>query len=611
VAPLIASAGSGDGAQVRAARGTNWAGFAVIVAASALATAPMVVRGTSCGNDFDFHLVSWIDALQSWRHGIVYPHWAASANFNTGEPRFVFYPPLEWMLGAALGAVMPWAAVPVALVFLLFAGTGLATRALAREAMENGPATLAGCLAIFSGYALLTAYQRSAYAELAGGLCIPLMLMFLLRDGRPASASMIPRSQNRDGGYPRAMDSVPALAFTIAAAWLSNVPVGLMASYLLGAVALACAVTVRSWRPLARAAAGLGLGLGLAGIYLVPAIAEQHWVDVSQALLDPYEQIQNSFLFSHQVISDPDTALHNIELDRISWMAVGMTAAALAGVLVSWRRSRLPGARRWWIPLALIPPAVLLLLLPVSLPVWNLLPRMRWLQFCWRWLTAVEAPMGIFVAAAVWSEGRRWMVAAACGVGCLGMTMVAGQTFFTPCYPEDSVPGMLAAYRAGTGFEGADEYSPEDADSSLIAIGLPGGCLVRDTQTKLGVGIGDEQPQWSPAQGSCLQAFSFDGGGDADHWKLRGTAAQDGWLVLRLRAYPAWRVRVNGQAEAQLSRREDGLIVVPAHSGSFQVTVDWTTLREAWAGRGISLAALVLVIGLWVRERRQSGAQLS
>jgi len=584
---------------VRATWGRNWAGFAVIAAAAALATAPLAVRGTSCGNDFDFHLVSWIDALQSWRHGIVYPHWAASANFNAGEPRFVFYPPLEWMLGAALGAVLPWVAVPVVLVFLLLAGTGLATRALAREAMENGPATLAGCLAIFSGYALLTAYQRSAYAELAGGICIPLMLLFLLRDGSPGTELR------------RAMDNVPGLGFTIAAAWLSNVPVGLMASYLLGAVALARAVTVRSWRPVARAAAGLALGLGLAGVYLAPAIAEQHWVDVSQALLDPYEQIQNSFLFGQQASSDPDTALHNIELNRISWMAVGMTAAALGGVLVSWRRRRLPGAQRWWIPLALIPPAILLLLLPVSLPVWNLLPRMRWLQFCWRWLAAVEAPMGIFMAAAIWSEARRWWVATACAAACLGMTVLAGRTFFTPCYPEDSVPGMLAAYRAGTGFEGADEYSPQYADSSHIAIGLPGGCLVRDAHAKLGVGIGDEQPQWDPAQGSCLQTFSFNAGGDVEHWKLQGTAAQSGWLVLRLRAYPAWRVRVNGQTETQLPRREDGLIAVPAQSGPFRVTVDWTTSREAWAGCGISLAALVLVIGLCVRERRRSGAQLS
>ena len=599
MAQLVASGKSGDGELVRTARGRNWAGFSVVLAAAALAVAPMLIRGVSCGNDFDFHLVSWIDALQGWRHGIVYPHWAANANFNAGEPRFVFYPPLEWMLGAALGAVLPWAAVPGAMAFLLLAGTGLATRALARETMEDGPAALAGCIAIFSGYALYTAYARSAFAELAGGIWIPLMLMFLLRDEKPGPP------------WRRALGGIPVLAVTIAGAWLSNAPVGVMASYLLAAVALARAALERSWKPVARAAGGMTLGLSLAAIYLVPATREQRWIDVSQVVVDPGEQIANGFLFGHEPGSDPDVALHDAELRRISWMAAGMIGAALFGAVVSWRRGRLPGARPWWIPLTLVPLGVLVLLLPVSLPVWNVLPKLRFLQFPWRWLVAVEAPMGILVAAAVWIQARRWIVVAACGAACAGMVVLAARTFFTACYVEDSVPGMLAAYRTGTGFEGADEYSPEYADSSLIAMGLPGGCLVTDARQPLGVGQGDQQPQWNQAQRSCIQTFDFDPGGDAERWRLRGTARQSSWIIMRLRAFPAWRVRVNGNLETHLPRRDDGLMAVPVAAGPIRVTVDWSATSYDWAGRGISLGALVLVTALCALERRQSRARVS
>src|SRR5271157_631791 len=167
-------------------RWKRFASPAIVVLAAAIAIAPQLARGPSCGHDFDFHLVSWLDCQSSWRQGILYPHWAASANFGAGEPRFIFYPPLTWMLGAALGLALPWTLVPAALTFLLLAATGLATRALARQALSGGPATLAGCAALFSGYALFCAYERSAFGELTGGLWIPLLLLCILRDRNPS-----------------------------------------------------------------------------------------------------------------------------------------------------------------------------------------------------------------------------------------------------------------------------------------------------------------------------------------------------------------------------------------------------------------------------------------
>ena len=86
----------------------RYLGPAIICLAALIATSPDLVRGNSCGHDFDFHLASWIDAAASWRHGLLYPHWAPSPNYRAGEPRFVFYPPLTWMLGAAFGLIFPW-----------------------------------------------------------------------------------------------------------------------------------------------------------------------------------------------------------------------------------------------------------------------------------------------------------------------------------------------------------------------------------------------------------------------------------------------------------------------------------------------------------------------
>ncbi len=97
-------------ARVHFARGwvTKSVGPAIICFAAFIAITPDLIRGNSCGHDFDFHLASWLDAQAAWRQGLFYPRWAPSPNYGAGEPRFVFYPPLTWMLGAALGSVFPW-----------------------------------------------------------------------------------------------------------------------------------------------------------------------------------------------------------------------------------------------------------------------------------------------------------------------------------------------------------------------------------------------------------------------------------------------------------------------------------------------------------------------
>ena len=102
-------------------------GPAIILAAAAIAVGPLCWRGPACGGDFGFHFASWIDAEHSMSAGLLYPHWANSANFGAGEPKFVFYPPITWMAGAVLGMLLPWSFVRLALFILLLAATGMAT----------------------------------------------------------------------------------------------------------------------------------------------------------------------------------------------------------------------------------------------------------------------------------------------------------------------------------------------------------------------------------------------------------------------------------------------------------------------------------------------------
>jgi hypothetical protein len=284
--------------------------------------------------------------------------------------------------------------------------------------------------------------------------------------------------------------------------------------------------------------------------------------------------------------------------------------------------------------LALVPVVVLFLQLPISLPVWNLLPKLRFLQFPWRWLVALEAPMAIFFAAAVWPRhsARRWWrigVAAVCAGFFFGATVFTAHSFFQVCYDEDAVPGMLATLRSGVGAEGYDEYAPPDADNSLVATGLPDACLASNPTLPLGVAETPEAtPAWDAGQGSCevvsrwqsdqpehkRLVMAIDNTGMQNQLALKYHAAavlHPRFLILRLRSYPAWRIAVNGYPVAALPHRDDGLIVVPVWPGTIALTVDWTTTSDALAGRWLSVLAVLALTGLWLFERKLGQPRLS
>lgn len=584
-------------------------GPAVVVLAAACATAPILLHGPFCGDDFEFHVVSWFDVQQSWLHGILIPHWMQSVNYGAGEPRFMFYPPLTWMLGGALGFLLPWALVPVAMIFLSLAGIGVATRALALEVLSDAAATLAGCIAIFSGYALFSAYERTAFAELAGGFWIPLLLLFILRD-RNASATV----------WRRALDgSTLPLAVVLAGCWISDGPVGVMGSYLLGAVAIAASVLGRSWAPLLRGSIASVLGLALTGAYLVPAAWEQPWADLRAAVDYPVFRIENNWLFArHSGASwGPfDTVLHRASL-LAAWM-IGVTVlaelcfflrrrrATEGGWMAFGERGLGPDARRW-ILLGAIPFAVFLMLLPISLPVWNLLPKLRFLQYPWRWLLLVEAPMGIFVAAVVWPLRRTWARVVVAGV-CVGVflasTSYCARTFLRSCLEGDTVGELRSLYQSEGGLEGTDEYEPPDSDHWKIATGLPDACLTTDSDATLGVAAdANSMPVWGPEQGSCL-ATAQAGMRNAAHLSLSMVAPQSGFLVLRLLAYPAWQITVNGHVTEPADARDDGLLAVPVAKGQVKLDADWITTPDVTAGRALTGLAVALLVGLGFVELR-------
>ncbi len=574
----------------------GFVGPTVILAAALLAIWPMLKAGPSCGADFQFHITSWLDAQHSLLSGLPYPHWANAPNYGAGEPRFIFYPPLTWMLGAVLGLFFSWTAVPITLVFLLLAGTGLAHRALARLFLSDGPATLAGCAAIFIGNLLVDVYMRSDYAELTGGIWIPLLLLFQLRTRTGAPHRL-----------PRTLAGVAPLALIIAGIWLSNGPLGIMSTYLLFAIAAISAKTDRSWLPMIRASIALPFGLSLSAIYLIPAFWERKWADLSAAIAQREYIPQSGWLF--HLHNDQSWSLYDTSLEIHSWLVIFMFGIIVIAASIAWKRSTMRTPRAAWIALALIPLAVLFMQLPVSYPVWQWLPGLRYLQFPWRWLIVMVSPLAVFFAAAFWAKPLRVRIPilAACAIL---FFFLSGGTWGVCSQNCSDLSTTLLLFDQGEGVRGKPEYAPPGVQHPVLDQNVPSNCEIDSLS---GAPDLPQAPVENPAvhTSQTCQATFAETTSQPEHKVFVGTADQTGVLILRLRSYSAWQVRVNGVLKTPLAERNNGLIAVSIPRGPVTVTADWNTTPDVWVGRWISLFALALLAVMFVVERKASTARLS
>jgi hypothetical protein len=546
----------------------------LIVCTALLATGTLIVRGNSCGHDFDFHLLSWMEVARAWHSGLLYPHWVQDANYGAGEPRLIFYPPASWLLGALLGGVFGWHAAPVLFVLLALLAAGFAMYRLAREWAPSGSACFAACLYIANPYTMFVIYERSALGELLAAAWLPWMVLYALR----------PRS------------SVIPLGLSVAALWLTNSPAAVVGSYMLAILALGMWILERRPWPALRAGGGMALGLGLAAVYIVPAIVQQRWVQIDRAI-NPGMRVEDSFLFAHT-----SNAFHDQVLHKASWILVTEIAAASIAAWLAWRR-RADGPAR--IALTTLLPLILFLQWPVSDLLWKYTPHMKFLQFPWRWLLALNI-VGCVLAGMALRKPARWMGIVGAAV-IAALAIGAGLRFFEPCDEEDAVAPQIIHFDSGQGVEGTDEYTPQGADTSLVQQDLPLVRVLRNAKADEASGHQGENPEWQSGTPDIITASVDAKRLNSEHWLVSVASPKAGYATLRLMDYPAWRVTIDGRPVLQRPVRDDGLMTLPVEAGRHAIEVRWIITPDILAGRAISVIALLSLAGLvtWEHRRRR------
>ncbi len=537
---------------------------ALIPLVALFAVLPILLRGPSCGHDFDFHLLSWLEAAVQLGHG-GFPHWAFTPAYNAGEPRFLFYPPISWILGGLLGLVLPWQLVPAAFTWIALTASGLTFFSLARRYTAPPAALLGATLYVANPYMLFTAYERTAFAELLAAAFLPLLV-----------AAALER-------HPRIL----SIALPLALLWLTNAPAAVLSTYALAFLAAARLLLRSSPEPRRLAlslTAGTLLGLGLAAFYILPAAYERRFVAIDMAV-GPGMQAADHFLFHRMLGHTPDDLFHN---------HVVRTASEVALTLLFGIACTLPFARRRdtdhpqpdpLLLLSALALTVAFLLTPASALVWTYLPQFRFLQFPWR-LSALLGLIFALFAALVLNRYTRWTPARTLALTLLFVGLLipaAWVPFHQFCDDEDAVAPRVALFHSPLGTEPTDEYTPADADPEALQPHDPPFWLLPNP-TQPGQENEPAPPNSSPGQAPT-------------HLQL--TLAQPELLVLNRRKYPAWHLRLNGsEVPPHTPERNDGLLTLALPAGIDTVDLVWKTMPDQQAGWALSGFAILSTLGL-------------
>jgi hypothetical protein len=471
---------------------------------------------------------------------------------------------------------VPWIYVPAVFIVVTQTMAGLSSFALGRRLFPQRGALFCTVCYAANPYALLIVYMRSDFAEQLALVFFPFLVLAALEvTGAVQTRFRTPRH------------SIAFLAIAFAAVWLTNAPAGVVATYSLTILFAWVAITTKSWRSLLHGAAGLSLGFGLAGFYLLPAAYEQPWVNISQALSSGLQPAQN---FLYTIIVDPE---HNVFNRIASNTAVLMIVLAGIFAWAAYPRDKQPGSppinRHVWSALSVLAMTAAFLMLRVSITFWSVLPKLRYVQFPWRWMSLLAIPFACFIAATLAQKPTRWywtavMIAALAAVLGGTATWMVRHTW----WDSEDIPVLRKAIESDEGFEGTDEYDPAGDDHSNLPEKAPRVELLHPAR----------RPDAAPDTKIHVEHWS------AEKKEMRITAHRPLRLALRLLDYPAWRVEVNDVAVVPQRTEETDQIVVPLPAGASHVLVQFIRTPDRTIGGIVTGASILIAMLLFVRRER-------
>lgn len=519
------------------------------------------------------------------RDGVWYPGWGTDHAFGYGWPTFVFYPSLAYYAAAGFHVLGASQVVAVKWTWALATmGAGLAMYAFARHIMGRNRGLLAAIVYIYVPYHLADIYVRAALAEYCAFVWMPLTLLAFHLLAERVTARRIGLAGLLYGAL-WMTHNVTALAFT-----------PLLAVYVLFRIlAEPRPDQGRAWNDrfvqAAAALAGAFLGLGVAAALVLPNLLERIYINQEQWVRASYDYSLH-FVYPFQFLSSfwGYGAAGPGPVDGMSFQlgAVPVILSLVATVGAFWRPAR---ERALTLFFGCATVLVVFLMLPVSAPIWEMLPIAALVQFPWRLLALTTVTMAILSGLAIprapdSNLDPRILV--------LSLVAILGSYAYT--LPEyTSVPAGADGLQLILEFEaeypdmiGMTAWTQEmPTTSPLVAQYRSGDDLV--TAEAL-------------APGATVELLRAAGASD-----LVSVQSENGTALLFYTYYfPGWRVYVDGERLPEERLRPEGvygLLAVDIPAGEHDVLLRWGDTPLRLVGKALTVGCLLLSLVLVVPWR--------
>ncbi len=571
----------------------DW-GYVLVLLMALIAVWPFISRASLPeGTDAELHIFRLHELSTLVRQGEFYPRWAPDFYHGYGYPIFNYYAPLIYYLGLPLD-LLP-AVDPVLATKTLFVAaivlSGIGVYGFVRDTWSRRAGYVAAAMVMYAPYIqYVDPHIRGVLPESFSFALFPLALWALDRTRRTGRAT-----------------SFLAAVLLVAALILSHNLMGLLFyGVLTGWVAWQVGLTWwtgRSVHPGSHSAprpfgpanrqilAAMSLGLGAAAFFWLPVILERNAVNLTTLIgaNDNYD-FRTHFLSLAELLSvsiRPDWGAtqspFRFNLGVAQWLGVVVAAGLMAAGRIRQR------GQLWFFILSFT--IIILLMLPLSEPVWEAIPFMAYFQFPWRLLGAAAVLAAIVAGAgadgllripALSSRGG-WVAAAL-----VAIPLLAGLTLSQPPpwepFGEVNTLRMSLIENSGRwlGTTSTADYVPATVEmlperkTSVVenfSLGLPPDRVNREAM-----------PAGAVVTAETVRPL---------HTRYQVTAPKQFRLRLFQFDFPGWQVTVDGEPAMTELAKPEGFIVILVPEGEHVVDVRFGSTPARTAAWLISLASMV------------------